>query len=79
MLLLHPISFQTEIKSRNIVTEKFEFINEFRHSENNKWNEINILININENEINKEIYFLNKDIYNINELNEINKELYLNE
>ena len=42
-----------------------EFIKEFRHSENNKWNEINILININENEINKEIYFLNKDNNNI--------------
>jgi len=57
-----------------------EFINEFKHIDNNKWNEINILININKKNINKEIYFLNKDNNNnINELNNKNKELYIND
>ena len=58
-----------------------EFINEFRNTkiENNKWNEINILLNVNKNDINEEIYFLNKDINNrikLNNLENKNIELY---
>ena len=51
---------------------------ELRHSENNKWNEIDILLTINKNDINKEIYFLNEYNNNIKELNDKNAELYIN-
>ena len=54
-----------------------EFINEFRNTKN----EIDILINIEEEDINKEIYFLdNKDNIhnNLKELSELNTELYIN-
>ena len=55
-----------------------EFTNEFKHSDNNKWNEINVLMNINKNHINNKIYFLNKDFNNDTILNNKNTELYIN-
>ena len=68
-----------------------EFINEYKiskySSNDNAWNEIDILVYIEENDINKEIYFLDNDeIFNkgnnihnnLKELNELNTELYIN-
>ena len=55
-----------------------EFINEFRNTKN----EIDIFINIEDKDINKEIYFLdnNDNIHNnLKELNELNTELYIND
>ena len=42
-------------------------------------NEINILINIEKEDINKEIYFLNDTVNDIKELNDKNTELYIND
>ena len=61
-----------------------EFIKEYRHimSNQNKKNEINILINIDKKDLNKKIYFLNNYAYEENEelflLNKTNTELYIN-
>ena len=63
-----------------------EFINEYKDSKHNLniMNEIDILINIKENDINKKIYFLNnnKKLFftnnNLKKLNDINTELYIN-
>ena len=63
-----------------------EFINEYnisKHDINNNYcNEIDIIVNVEKCEINKEIFFiynsLHKDEYK-NELNELNTELYIND
>ena len=51
-----------------------EFIENYKYKYNN---EINILININEYDINKKIYFLNNNEFI--ELNELNTNLYIND
>ena len=51
-----------------------EFIKNYRYEYNN---EINILININEYDINKMIYFLNNNEFK--ELNKLNTNLYIND
>ena len=57
-----------------------EFIEEIKRTSKYEWNEIDILIKTNKNNINKDIYFLDKENQN-NTLNELNKnktELYIN-
>jgi len=61
-----------------IINEFIDKNKEKNKIENNKWNEINILMSINENDKNHKIYILNKDINNATKLNEINSELYIN-
>ena len=59
-----------------------KFIQNYKHKNNNN-NEINIIVNIKENDINKDIYFLDnyKDISDkkehLCELNELNTKLYI--
>ena len=63
-----------------------EFINEYKNTKqffrDNNQNEIDIFINIEDKDINKEIYFLdnNDNIHNnLKELTELNTELYIND
>jgi len=65
-----------------------EFINDYKNNDKNrktnknKWNEINILMNISKNDINNNIYFLDKENKNI-KFEELSKnkniELYIND
>ena len=57
-----------------------EFISELINTkiENKNLNEINILIKVNENDINNEIYFINNNDEILDELNQINTQLYIN-
>ena len=67
----------------NTIINEFikQFIYEHKKKEKYKWNEINIILNISKNNINNEIYFLNKEFNNteLNKLNELNTELYIND
>ena len=63
---------------KNIIKD---FMKIFKNGIKRKKNEINLLINIDKPEINKEIYFMdNYDNYhnNLKELNDLNTELYIN-
>ena len=59
-----------------------EFINAYKNFQIEKieWNEIKILVNINKNDINTKIYFLDKENKNkkFEELNDTNTQLYIN-
>ena len=59
-----------------------DFINEYKKCkfEKNQVNEIDLIVNVDTKDINKNIYFLNNDYYNnkIKELNDINTEIYIN-
>ena len=59
-----------------------EFINEYKQTrkEENNNNEINILLNIERKDINKNIYFLDRKQNNpyLKEINKLNSELYIN-
>ena len=60
-----------------------EFINEYKNSkiEKSDWNEIRLLIKVHTNDLNKKIYFLDKENNNkiFEELNDTNAELYIDE
>ena len=82
------IGIKKELKNNNGILLK-EIIKEFNRENEEEKNEINLIIKINEDEINKDIYILNYPYYIINEkeykyeglkeLNELNTRIFIND
>ena len=82
--LISLYKYNYKFHNKGILLKHFinEFINIYKNCqiEEYEYNEINILININKNDIYNKIYFLDKENKNkiFEELNDINTELYIN-
>ena len=81
-LLNYPLNeMNGELTYLNQNINEIEFNNNTDDKKENLLNEIKIEMKINEEDINKKIYFLDNSVFNsyLNELNNLNTEIYINE